>query len=73
MRCFFNLIGADSSMPDPEGIEVAEREELRAEVEKVIEQMRHADPAAARDWRGWRMEVTDPSGAVLLTIDLDRS
>ncbi len=72
MRCFFNLVRADDYMLDPEGVEAADMEELRAEVAKAIEEMRHADPAAGRDWRGWRMEVTDASGAVLLTIDLDR-
>jgi hypothetical protein len=60
-------------MLDPEGVEVADMEELRAEVSKAIEEMRLADPAAARDWNGWRMEVTDPKGAILLTIDLSPS
>ena len=73
MRCFFNLVDADGSLLDAEGVEVADMEELRAAVAKSIQEMRHADPAAARNWRGWRMEVTDPSGAVLLTIDLDPS
>ncbi len=60
-------------MLDPEGVEVGDMEELRAEVAKAIEEMRLAEPAAARDWNGWRMEVTDSAGAVLLTIDLDRT
>jgi hypothetical protein len=60
-------------MLDPEGVEVADMKELRAEVAKAIEEMRLAEPAAARDWNGWRMEVTDSAGAVLLTIDLDRT
>ncbi len=73
MRCFFNLVDCHSSMLDPEGVEVGDMEELRAEVAKAIEEMRLAEPAAARDWNGWRMEVTDSAGAVLLTIDLDRT
>jgi hypothetical protein len=60
-------------MLDPEGVEVADMEELRAEVSKAIEEMRLAEPAAARDWIGWRMEVTDPKGAILLTVDLSPS
>ena len=44
--------------------------ELRAEVAKAIEEIRQADPGAPRDWNGWRMEVTDPTGATLLTVDL---
>jgi hypothetical protein len=48
-------------------------EELRAEVSKAIEEMRLGEPDAARDWNGWRMEVTDPKGAILLTVDLSPS
>jgi hypothetical protein len=73
MRCFFNLVSAHSSIPDLEGVEVADMEELRAEVSKAIEEMRLGEPDAARDWNGWRMEVTDPKGAILLTIDLSPS
>ena len=73
MRCFFNLVSAHSSIPDSEGFEVADMEELRAEVSKAIEEMRHAEPAAARTWNGWRMEVTDPAGVALLTVNLDRT
>ena len=73
MRCFFNLVDCHNSMLDPEGVEVADLEELRAEVSEAVEEMRLAEPAAARDWNGWRLEVTDPAGAVLLTVDLDRT
>ena len=73
MRCFFNLVSAHSSIPDLEGFEVADVGDLRAELAKAIEELRHAEPAAARDWNGWRMEVTDPQGAILLTIDLSPS
>ena len=73
MRCFFNLVDGHSSMLDPEGVEVADMEQLRAEVSKAIEELRHADPGASRDWKGWRMEVTDPKGAILLTVDLSPS
>ena len=69
----FNLADGHSSMLDPEGVEVADMEELRAEVSKAIEEVRLGEPDAARDWNGWRMEVTDSAGAVLLTVDLGRT
>ena len=71
MRYFFNLVDANASIPDTEGIEVGSMEELRAEVATAIAQARDANPSAAREWKGWRLEVTDGSGAVLLTIGLD--
>jgi hypothetical protein len=70
MRCFFNLVDGHSSLFDPAGVEVADMKELRAEVSKAIEEIRLGEPDAARDWNGWRMEVTDPKGAILLTVDL---
>ncbi len=72
MRCFFHLVDAHgSSMLDIEGVEVAHIDELRAEVAETLREVREADPLAARGWKGWRLEVTDPSGAVLLTVNLD--
>jgi hypothetical protein len=73
MRCFFNLVDGESSISDLEGVEVVDLAELRAEVAKAIDERRQADPGAARDWNGWRMEVTAPTGAILVTVDLSPS
>jgi hypothetical protein len=70
MRCFFNLLNAHEAMLDVEGVEVASVENLRAEVAEAVREIRRGDPSATRDWSGWRLEVTDPSGTVLLTINL---
>ena len=72
MRCFFNLVGPHDSLVDTDGVEVSSTEALGAQVAKAIEEVRRADPGAARDWKGWRLEVTDSSGAVLLSVNLDR-
>jgi hypothetical protein len=56
---------------DEDGVEVADMGQLRAHAQKAVEELRSADPSAARDWKGWRLEVTDTSGAVLLTINLN--
>jgi hypothetical protein len=71
MLCFFHLVDAHGSILDEHGVEVADMSQLPAEAEKSIEELRSADPSAARDWKGWRLEVTDTSGTVLLTINLD--
>jgi hypothetical protein len=57
-------------MLDMDGVEVTSVENLRAEMAEAVGEIRRGDPSAARDWRGWRLEVTDPSGTVLLTINL---
>ena len=71
MRYFFHLVGADGSILDEDGVEVADMGQLHAQAVKAVEELRSSDPSAARDWTGWRLEVTDTSGAVLHTINLD--
>ena len=71
MRYFFNLANAQDFKADEDGVEVADPAKLRATVTQYIEEVLLADPAAARHWRGWRLEVAEPSGAVLLSINLD--
>jgi hypothetical protein len=71
MRCFLNLHNTDEAILDEEGVEVAKLEDLRSEVAKDINEVRSADPLVARDWKGWRLEATDPSGAVLFSVHLD--
>ena len=71
MRCFFHLVDAHGSILDEDGVEVGDINELRVEAVKAVEELRSAEPSAARDWKGWRLEVTDTSGAILLTINLD--
>jgi hypothetical protein len=29
------------------------------------------DPASANDWKGWRLQITDESGRVVESLDLD--
>ncbi len=71
MRCFFHLVGAHGSILDVEGVDVPHMDELRAVVADTVEEVRQDHPSGAIDWKGWRLEVTDTSGAVLLTINLD--
>ena len=70
MRCFFHLVRSGSRLIDEEGLEVANMDEIRAEVTKATQELRQANPFAVTDWKGWRLEVTDASGTVLFTFDL---
>jgi hypothetical protein len=70
-RCFFNLVDEQGSIIDQDGVEVTATDELRAQVAKAIEEFRQTNASATRDLKGWRLEVTDTSGAVLLTVKLD--
>jgi hypothetical protein len=60
-----------ASMLNMQGVAVSDMDELRAEIADAVEEMRSADPSGAKYWKGWRLEVTDGSGAVLLKFELD--
>ncbi len=71
MRYFFHLVDPHGSILDEDGVEVADMGQLRAHTQKTVEELRSENPCAAGDWKGWLLEVTDTSGAVLLVINLD--
>jgi hypothetical protein len=71
MRCYFHLSDGHSLISDDEGIEVADLDEARSEAMKAIEEFR-AEAAAAEHRTGWRMDITDESGTIFLSIDLDQ-
>jgi hypothetical protein len=70
MRCYFNLVDAHQTLTDHQGVEVEDLDQVRGlAVEAAVEMIRKGEADIA-GWRGWKMEVTDASGAVLFTISL---
>ena len=72
MRCHFHLVGDSSTIPDPEGIEVGDTEQLPAVVAEIIREIESEDGVSAADWNGWRLNVTRDDGTVLVSIALNR-
>ena len=72
MRCHFHLVGDSSTIPDPEGIEVGDTEQLPAVVAEIIREIESEDGVSAADWSGWQLNVTTDDGTVLVSIALDR-
>ena len=70
MRCHFHLVGDSSTIPDPEGIEVGDTEQLPAVVAEIIREIESEDRASAADWSGWHLNVTTDNGTVLVSIAL---
>jgi hypothetical protein len=70
MRCFFNLADAHQFILDEEGVEVTDVGALATHVAKAIEEFR-LENGETRHWTGWRLEVADTSGFVLLALELD--
>jgi hypothetical protein len=71
VRIYFHLTSAHDVIRDSEGVEVADLQEALLEATKTVEELRQADASAARDWSGWRLDVTDAAGCVLFSLGLD--
>ncbi len=70
MRLFFHLVRGLEMIRDEHGIDVADLRQARTEAVRAIEEMRREEPFASQDWAGWRFDVADASGSVLLSIEL---
>ena len=70
MRLYFNLVNGSETLRDKEGIELFDLDEIRFEVFKGIKEARAENANAPTDWQGWRMDVVDRSGSVVLSIPL---
>jgi hypothetical protein len=71
MRCYFHLVNSHEEILDDEGIEVLNLEDVKAQALVAIEDIREEAIQLDASWRGWRLDIVDPSGRVLLSIPLD--
>lgn len=70
MRCYFNLISADETMIDDEGVEVRDLDQAWAQALKAIAELREEAQGEIIEWDRWRLEATDSSGKVLFSVKL---
>jgi hypothetical protein len=56
---------------DDAGVEVTDMRMAEAEALKAIQEIRQEDNNTEEEWRGWRLNVTDCSGYLLLSISLN--
>jgi hypothetical protein len=70
MRLYFHLLDHQDSLPDQEGVEVINVREAQAAVLEMLHVLRQEDESAAQDWSGWTLNVTDPIGHTVFSIDL---
>ncbi len=70
MRLYFHLADAHDVIPDPDGTEVADLHQARIEAVRAIAELKAEDPSIVQEWTGWRLDVTNAAGAVVLSISL---
>jgi hypothetical protein len=71
MRYYFHLVEGQNIIPDNEGVEVADPAHIRSEAAEALKEIRKENPDLIVEGQGWRMDVTDASGAVLFSLPLD--
>jgi hypothetical protein len=71
MRCYFHLVNSPESIPDDTGIEVSDLTTAQDMALQAIEDIREEAIQQGASWHGWRLDIVDRSGHVLLSIPLD--
>jgi hypothetical protein len=71
MRLYFHLVASRNMVLDLEGVEVTDPGQAQTEAMRLLAEMRQEDSSARQDWSGWMMRVTEGSGRVVLSLDLD--
>jgi hypothetical protein len=71
MRCYFHLVSSHESIPDDIGIEVSDLAMAEEMALQAIEGIREEAIQQGASWQGWRLDIVDRSGRVLLSIPLD--
>src|SRR5215210_4748182 len=71
MRCYFNLVSSHRTIPDDEGLEVANLDEARTFAREAVAGMIQDGIAEIARWRGWEVEARNASGTVLFTVGFD--
>ncbi|MBM1173627.1 DUF6894 family protein [Microvirga arabica] len=71
MLCYFHLVNGHEIIADDSGVEILDLEKAHELALQAIEDIRAEAIQFGETWQGWRLDVVDPSGNVLLSIPLD--
>jgi hypothetical protein len=71
MRCYFHLVNSHEEILDEKGIEVSDFESMECFALQALHEIREQAIQLGASRQGWRLEVVDQAGSVLLTIPLD--
>jgi hypothetical protein len=71
MRCYFHLVNCHETIADDTGVEIADLSKAHEAALQAIEDIRAEAIQLGASWQGWRLDVADPAGNVLLSIPLE--
>ena len=70
MRCCFHLVNGHEGILDDVGIEVSDLNTAAEMARQAIDDIRSEALELGASWQGWRLDIVDPSGQILLSIPL---
>jgi len=71
MRCYFHLLNGHDTILDDTGLEVSNLEAMQCYAFQAISELREEASQISAEWQGWRLDVVDPAGHVLLSVPLE--
>jgi hypothetical protein len=71
MRCYFHLVNSHETVPDDVGIEVSDLAMAQHSALEAIDEIRDEAMQVGASWQGWRLDVVDQGGSILLSIPLE--
>ena len=71
MHCYFHLVNGHETVRHDTGVEVSDIRAVQYLAQHAIHELRAEADRVNEEWRGWRLNVVDPSGSVLLSVSLD--
>jgi hypothetical protein len=70
MRFYFHLTNGTRFIADDEGIEISDLDAVRVEAIRAVRDFQAELGDTSSGWEGWRLEVVDDSGQMVIVIDL---
>jgi len=72
MKYYFDLANHTERIVDEDGIEACSVADLRIQTAMAVAEIQREEPDGLDQWAGWRLEVLDAAGQLVLVIDLGR-
>jgi hypothetical protein len=72
MKYYFDLANHTERIVDEDGIEAFNVADVRVQAAMAVAEIQSEEPDGLDQWAGWRLEVLDSAGLLILAIDLGR-
>jgi hypothetical protein len=71
MHYYFHLVSSQQIILDTTGVEISESATVQWMVRRLIHEVQQESDQITKDWQGWRINVEDSCGNVVLSVSLD--